>query len=96
MSLPASGPALSALDTVAWCSQFDSSYSDWCYSPIVQSGGDYDLRTSAASDDQRLRDRGIILASLGIRYKSYCANVGRTFMVDPDKVRGPTQLRAQV
>jgi nucleosome binding factor SPN SPT16 subunit len=29
----------------------------------------------------------VILCSLGIRYKSYCSNVGRTFMIDPTPVR---------
>ncbi|KAH9814734.1 FACT complex subunit-domain-containing protein [Melampsora americana] len=66
---------------------FDSTYSDWCYTPIIQSGGVYDLRTSAQSTDERLHDTGIILASLGIRYKSYCSNVSRAIMIDPH----PTQ-----
>lgn len=63
-------------------SKVDRSFSEWCYSPIIQSGGNYDLKSSAQSDDQRLR-LGIILASVGVRYKSYCSNVGRTFLIDP-------------
>ncbi|GJN94764.1 hypothetical protein Rhopal_007856-T1 [Rhodotorula paludigena] len=61
---------------------FETGYGDWCYSPIIQSGGNYDLKSSAQTDDQRLKP-GVILCSLGIRYKSYCSNVGRTFMIDP-------------
>lgn len=66
---------------------FETGFGDWCYSPIIQSGGAYDLKSSAQTDDQRLKP-GVILCSLGIRYKSYCSNVGRTFMIDPDAVRG--------
>lgn len=65
--------------------KYDSSLSEWCYTPIIQSGGDYDLRPSAQSDDQRLKP-GVILCSIGIRYKSYCSNVSRTFIIDPDQV----------
>ncbi|BGP58600.1 hypothetical protein JCM8202_002361 [Rhodotorula sphaerocarpa] len=61
---------------------FETGFGDWCYSPIIQSGGNYELKSSAQSDDQRLK-AGVILCSLGIRYKSYCSNVGRTFMIDP-------------
>jgi nucleosome binding factor SPN SPT16 subunit len=58
---------------------------DWCYSPIVQSGGKFDLRSSAISDEQKLH-AGVILCSLGVRYKSYCTNIGRTYLIDPQKV----------
>lgn len=69
-----------------WSSlQFETGFGDWCYSPIIQSGGNYDLKSSAQTDDARLK-AGVILCSLGIRYKSYCSNVGRTFMIDPHKV----------
>jgi len=55
---------------------------DWCYTPIIQSGGKYDLRPSAQSNDDPLHG-GVIVASLGVRYKSYCSNVSRTFLIDP-------------
>ncbi|ODV60598.1 chromatin-remodeling protein SPT16 [Ascoidea rubescens DSM 1968] len=58
---------------------------DWCYTPIIQSGGTYDLKPSAASNSNLLSYEGIIIASLGIRYRSYCANVARTFLIDPTK-----------
>ena len=57
---------------------------DWCYPPIVQSGGKYDLRPSAVSNENRLH-AGVIICSIGIKYKGYCSNVARTFMIDPEK-----------
>ncbi|KAI8987435.1 FACT complex subunit-domain-containing protein [Mycotypha africana] len=59
---------------------------DWCYSPIVQSGGKFDLRSSASSNNDKLYP-GVILCSLGVRYKYYCSNVGRTFLIDPTKAQ---------
>jgi Nucleosome binding factor SPN, SPT16 subunit len=62
---------------------FDPELVEWCYSPIIQSGGKYDLKPSAVSSDARLVGDGVILASLGLRYKSYCSNIARTFLIDP-------------
>jgi nucleosome binding factor SPN SPT16 subunit len=59
-------------------------FSEWCYPPIVQSGGNYDLKPSAASDTSLLH-AGTIVVSFGVRYKSYCSNVARTFMINPEK-----------
>ncbi|SCZ96389.1 BZ3500_MvSof-1268-A1-R1_Chr8-2g10162 [Microbotryum saponariae] len=70
---------------------FETGFGDWCYSPIIQSGGNYDLKSSAQTDDQKLKP-GVILCSLGIRYKSYCSNVGRTFMIDPDSAQEKNYL----
>ena len=64
-------------------SDFDSSQLDWAYGPTVQSGGHYDLKVSATSDTNALH-AGIIIAGLGLRYKSYSSLVARTFMVDPN------------
>jgi nucleosome binding factor SPN SPT16 subunit len=55
-----------------------------CYNPIVQSGGEYDIKVSAASNSNELK-YDIIIVSMGARYKSYCSNVARTFLVDPPK-----------
>lgn len=63
--------------------EFDPEQVDWCYSPIVQSGGDYDLKPSALSTEKRFVGDGAIVASLGLRYKNYCSNVARTFLIDP-------------
>jgi nucleosome binding factor SPN SPT16 subunit len=57
---------------------------DACYTPIVQSGGAYDIKPSALSD-KKLLSADVILCSVGARYKGYCANISRTFMVDAPK-----------
>lgn len=64
--------------------EFDPQQIDWAYGPVVQSGGNYDLRFSAVPDTNNLRP-GIIIAGFGIRYKTYSAVVARTFLVDPTK-----------
>ena len=59
---------------------------DACYSPIIQSGGKYDIKVSAFSDDEVLSP-DVIICSLGSRFRGYCANMTRTFMVDaPPKI----------
>lgn len=40
------------------------------------------LQVSAQSNDSTLH-YGVIIASLGARYSMYCANVARTYLVDP-------------
>jgi nucleosome binding factor SPN SPT16 subunit len=55
---------------------------DWCYTPVFQSGSDYDLKPSAMSNEKKLV-AGVVLASVGLRYSSYCSNVGRTILIDP-------------
>ncbi|KAI3435579.1 hypothetical protein D9Q98_001644 [Chlorella vulgaris] len=62
---------------------------DIAYPPLVQSGGDYDLRLASASKDTHIH-YGVIVCSLGARYASYCANVARTYFVDPS---GEQELR---
>jgi nucleosome binding factor SPN SPT16 subunit len=57
-----------------------------CYTPIIQSGGHYDIRPSAMSDSNTLK-YDIIICSLGARYRNYCGNISRTYMVDvPQRV----------
>lgn len=62
---------------------FDINFLDWAYSPIIQSGAKFDLKVSARSNNDQLHGNGCILASCGIRYKNYCSNVTRTFLIDP-------------
>ena len=54
---------------------------DTCYNPIIQSGGKYDIKVSAYSNQDKL-SADIIIASLGARYKGYCATLSRTYMID--------------
>lgn len=63
---------------------FDSSQLDWIYGPVVQSGGNYDLKLTAQSDTNPLH-AGTIIAGLGLRYKSYCSMIARTYLVDPNE-----------
>lgn len=64
--------------------EFDPQQIDWAYGPVVQSGGNYDLKLTATSDDNNLR-AGIIIAGFGIRYKTYSSIISRTYLVDPSK-----------
>ncbi len=55
-----------------------------CYFPIIQSGGDYDFKVSAQSNDENVKF-DVITVSLGARYQMYCSNIVRTFLVDAPK-----------
>ena len=63
---------------------FSASQLDWTYGPVIQSGGNYDLKISALSDNNYLH-AGTIIAGIGLRYKSYASMVARTYLVDPNK-----------
>ncbi|XP_066426257.1 FACT complex subunit SPT16 [Molothrus aeneus] len=62
----------------------DPSAVEMCYPPIIQSGGNYNLKFSVVSDKSHMHF-GAITCSMGIRYKSYCSNLVRTLMVDPSQ-----------
>jgi nucleosome binding factor SPN SPT16 subunit len=62
----------------------DSEQLDWILGPIVQSGGKFDLKWQSDNENDILHP-GIIIAAMGLRYKSYCSQIARTFMVDPNK-----------
>jgi nucleosome binding factor SPN SPT16 subunit len=61
-------------------------YLEMCYPPILQSGGQYSLRPSASSNSETIHF-GAIVCSLGVRYKSYCSNIGRTFLIAPTEAQ---------
>jgi nucleosome binding factor SPN SPT16 subunit len=63
---------------------FDAGQLDWTHGPLIQSGGKFDLKITAQVDDEILHP-GIILAIMGLRYKSYCSMIARTYLVDPNK-----------
>lgn len=63
---------------------FDSLQLDWCLQPTIQSGGSYDLKFAAEPDENNLH-AGVIISVLGLRYQTYGAMVGRTYMVGPNK-----------
>ncbi|KAF8163125.1 FACT complex subunit SPT16 [Crassisporium funariophilum] len=60
---------------------------EFCYPPILISKSSktgYDLRYTVESSDDNIAHKGVFLVAFGIRYKSYCTNIGRTFIVDPN------------
>eukprot|EP01133_Synstelium_polycarpum_P015861 gene15861-18847_t len=65
-------------------SKLTKEFVDYAYEPIVQSGGIYDLRLNASSNDDNLHF-GTIIVSLGTRYKNYCTNIARTYFIDPSE-----------
>ncbi|XP_071723196.1 FACT complex subunit SPT16-like [Rutidosis leptorrhynchoides] len=62
---------------------------DICYPPIFQSGGQFDLKPSATSNDELLYyDSGsVIICAVGARYNSYCSNVARSYLIDPNALQ---------
>ncbi|TFK55027.1 FACT complex subunit SPT16 [Heliocybe sulcata] len=61
---------------------------EFCYSPIIQSRSShsgYDLRFTAESTEDSISHEGVILVSVGMRYKGYSANLGRSFIVNPTR-----------
>lgn len=73
-----------ALTDKKYVSGADTSQLDMCYPAIIQSGGNYSLKFSVVSDKNYLHF-GAIVCSLGARYKSYCSNIARTFLVNPNE-----------
>ncbi len=63
----------------------DREFADLAYTPIVQSGGAYDLRPQAESNDNDL-SYDTVLCSVGAKYYEYNCNVVRTLFIDPDNV----------
>lgn len=76
-----------ALNDKKYVTSVDVKQLDVCYPPIIQSGGNYSLKFSVVSDKNFLHF-GAIVCSFGARYKSYCSNISRTFLVNPtDKIQ---------
>lgn len=63
---------------------FDPTQLDFIIGPLVQSGGKFDLKMQSDPNEDYLHP-GIIIAALGLRYKSYCSALARTYLVDPNK-----------
>ncbi|KAH9507770.1 splicing associated factor Dre4 [Bulinus truncatus] len=49
-----------------------------------KSGGKYSLKFSTTSDENNLQFDAIVCA-MGVRYKSYCSNIVRTLLVNPEE-----------
>jgi len=55
------------------------------FPPIIQSGGNYDMKYSCSIDDNNLSS-DVIICKIGVRYKDYNTLVTRSYMIDSDKV----------
>ncbi|CAI5791258.1 FACT complex subunit SPT16 [Podarcis muralis] len=71
-----------AIEEKKYLSGADPSTVEMCYPPIIQSGGNYNLKFSVVSEKGYMHF-GTVTCAMGIRYKSYCSNLVRTLMVDP-------------
>ncbi|CAN8179311.1 unnamed protein product, partial [Coccothraustes coccothraustes] len=83
-----------AIEEKKYLAGADPSAVEMCYPPIIQSGGNYNLKFSSGGNynlkfsvvsDKSHMHFGAITCSMGIRYKSYCSNLVRTLMVDPSQ-----------
>jgi len=61
---------------------FNKDLVDTSYVPIIQSGGNYNLKFAAMSNEDDIHF-GTIVSSVGLRYHRYCSNVSRTLMINP-------------
>ncbi|KAK6982924.1 FACT complex subunit SPT16-like isoform X1 [Biomphalaria glabrata] len=73
-----------ALQNKKYVTGVDTSQLDVCYPAIIQSGGKYSLKFSTTSDENNLQFDAIVCA-MGVRYKSYCSNIVRTLLVNPEE-----------
>ncbi|ERN15831.1 hypothetical protein AMTR_s00039p00161570 [Amborella trichopoda] len=61
---------------------------DICYTPIFQSGGQFDLRPNSSSNNDHIYydATSVIICAIGSRCNSYCSNVARTYLIDADDI----------
>lgn len=71
-----------AMTDKKYVGNFDTQQIEPCYPPIIQSGGNYALKFSVSSDKNPMHFDAIVCC-MGVRYKNYCSNICRTFMVNP-------------
>ncbi|CCM03865.1 uncharacterized protein FIBRA_06015 [Fibroporia radiculosa] len=84
----AKGPDMKVWSKGRGLTDVDWSSTEFCYTPIIQSQSTstgYDLSPAAESSSDDIAHKGVFLVALGMRYKGYCANLGRSFIVDPSK-----------
>jgi nucleosome binding factor SPN SPT16 subunit len=84
------GPDMRVFNKSRHLNDVDYSLVEIPYSPVIQSRAakaGYDLKANAQSSDENMAATGVILSSIGIKYKGYCAQISRSFLVDPTKVR---------
>ncbi|KAL1947960.1 hypothetical protein VTO73DRAFT_13684 [Trametes versicolor] len=84
----AKGPDMKVWSKGRGLNDVDWGSTEFCYPPIIQSQSTstgYDLSPVAESSPDDVSHKGVLLVSVGMRYRSYCANLGRSFIVDPSK-----------
>ncbi|KAG1835734.1 FACT complex subunit SPT16 [Suillus variegatus] len=84
----AKGPDMKVWSKGRGLNDVDWASTEFCYSPIIQSRSTttgYDLRSTAESSSDTIAHKGVFLIAVGMRYKGYCANLGRSIIVDPSK-----------
>ncbi|KAH7910168.1 FACT complex subunit SPT16 [Hygrophoropsis aurantiaca] len=84
----AKGPDMKVWSKGRSLSDIDWQSTELCYPPIIQSRSTstgYDLRSTAESSSDPIAHKGVFLIAVGMRYKGYCANLGRSIIVDPSK-----------
>eukprot|EP00941_MAST-03F_sp_MAST-3F-sp1_P005807 g5807.t1 len=64
--------------------QYDLDDVETSVQPIIQSGGTYSVKASAQSSEEAMK-YDLIIATIGVRFKNYCASQTRTFFIDPTK-----------
>ena len=65
--------------------KFDPSQLDWALHPKIKSGDSLNAKRPDPDDNQL--HPGIVMCLFGLRYQTYGALLGRTFMVDPNKTQ---------
>ncbi|EMD38571.1 hypothetical protein CERSUDRAFT_113749 [Gelatoporia subvermispora B] len=84
----AKGPDMKVWNKAKGLNNVDWGSTEFCYTPIIQSQNTksgYDISPAAESSPDDMAHKGVFLVALGMRYKGYCANLGRSFIVDPSK-----------
>ncbi|KAH8829607.1 FACT complex subunit SPT16 [Flagelloscypha sp. PMI_526] len=82
----AKGPDMKVWSNYAGYKKVDWDSVEMVYPPIIQSASSgFDLRINSESTDDVIAHKGVLLTSLGLKYRSYCVHMGRTFIVDPSK-----------
>ncbi|GBE82391.1 FACT complex subunit SPT16 [Sparassis crispa] len=84
----AKGPDMKVWNKGRGLTDVDWGSTEFCYTPIIQSQATstgYDLSPAAESSADDIAHKGVFLVAVGMRYKGYCANLGRSFIVDPSK-----------
>lgn len=61
---------------------------EYAYLPVVASGGAFELRVGAITDDSRLHD-GVVMLHIGGKYNSECTNICRTLFFHPTSQCAP-------